>query len=126
MTARAFPLEIHLACRRVADEHVERRGIDRSRWTRLRAYLCENAVYVLGDCGNIGVAKVETGHAFVLAGAADDRPDLLAVLIAQGGQRPEEAGASLVTSAKIGAVARGAIDAVDRLAAREHLRGRQR
>ena len=126
MTACAFPPEIRFAGRRVADEHVEGCGINRTWGTRLSAYLGENAVDVLRDGGDIGVAEVEAGHAFVLARAVDDRADFLAVLVAQSGQGAEQAGAALIAAAKVGAVAGGAIDAVDGLAAGKHFGGRQR
>src|SRR4249920_3832712 len=122
MTSTADFFEVALARRGIADDDVQLGQRLRSRWPPLASSLTEDAVEVLGNRQHVFFRKMKRRHRTdsALAAVADDRNDILAVLIGEDDLRPQQVRPALVAATQVGAVARATAHAVERLAARDH------
>ena len=123
MAGRALRLEVRLAGRGVADDDVEHDGRPGGR-RALPARRRLHAVHVGGDRLDVGFGQSRQRrhhrHAGVLPAAERmTGPIELAVLVVQRELRAEQVGPAHVAAAQVHAVTGAAVDAVERLAARD-------
>src|SRR4029453_11496846 len=123
MAAAAFRGKVRLPGWGAADEHGL---IGRNRIAARRSALAlhgrRDAVDVLGNRFRVIVRNIDGVHSHVLTAAMNDRHDQLTLFVAQDDLRPKQIGTTLIAAAEVDAVTALAIDAVQRLAARDDRR----
>jgi hypothetical protein len=118
MAFTALRLEVSRSGLRIANEDIQDDGRTRRRGALSWSFR-EHAPNKCGDGLHVIIGHVDRRHPLIFAGAVNDRSQQLAILIVQHELPSKEIGPAHFATAKIGAVAASALEAVDLATARD-------